>query len=195
VIRRDARRRPATALRDVVVGARVKIIGRIAGVQQLLEAPLTLRKCAGYRIELQTLDERAPTFIADERTQDFIVCDDHGEQVLVRASVARVVYIRDVELQTGRAQPPAPLEAFLARHGRTSYAPSGRPLRYLAREAVLTLGDQVSVVGRAQRTLDPGGSHHSYREPPMRLEITATSDEPLYVVAASSRERPTTTAR
>jgi hypothetical protein len=66
-VRREARKLPVTPFAEIVPGKRVKVRAQIELVGAPLEAPISGRPCAGWRVELieETLDEHKPVLQDD----------------------------------------------------------------------------------------------------------------------------------
>ncbi|HEX2571680.1 MAG TPA: DUF3592 domain-containing protein [Polyangia bacterium] len=175
----------ATSIRDVQVGQRVKIVGRLVHGENALTAPLSGRSCACYRVTVTEAGDDCDHQVLDEiRSADFFVEDGSGKALVRLSGRAQLIIVEDVHRSSGTFNDPTPeLKAFLERHGQSSRGVLGvfnRSLKYV--EGVLEQGEQVAVVGVARLESDPDPhAAHGYREPASRLVLVPPGDGDLIV--------------
>jgi hypothetical protein len=159
--------RSLAALRD---GKWSRVIGTVAATGELLTAPFTGRRCVMYEIRISTgvWDEDSQSWLwfdagesAGAESRPFDLVDDTG-----RVGVEPAGAITDLVL-------PAQL-----RRSR----PDGQPIA--VREAIVTVGDRITLGGVAVAQPDPTGAARveGYRgDAPMRLVISGSARAPLLI--------------
>jgi hypothetical protein len=188
--RRKLSAAPLKKIRDVSQGELVKIVGRIEPHAPVLTAPLSGRSCSYFEAVVEERVSRKNSTgwrvrIRETDVREFFVVDGTG-RALVEVANAHVVAVQDHHQSSGTFDDASPeLEAYLARHGESSTGLLGfnKTLRY--REAVLELGEEVAVLGRARWEIDPhatSGEGAGYRGGAKRLVLEAPETEgPLLV--------------
>jgi hypothetical protein len=135
--------------------------GRVTGVANPVDhpliAPLTGRPCVYYRVTVEnnSAPEESAIVVGESSGVPFLLEDDSGIAVVDPAG-AEVTVDFDHWAQSGiYGGASAAQEALLVRHGRRSRGPVfDDPLTY--REAILGVGETVSVVGAGVREPAPG---------------------------------------
>lgn len=175
---------PRVSVSDATEGSLVRIVGTLRAGPRTLEAPLSGRLCACFRVEV---DVRVSTgkssswrnIIREEDGADFVVEDPSG-RALVKGGTVETAIVLDQHLKSGTFDDATPeLEAYLARHGHksTDFLGFNKAIRY--REGVLEPGETVAVLGRARWEDDPepgavqpssGGYRESARKKRLVLE-------------------------
>lgn len=175
---------PRVSVSDATEGSLVRIVGTLRAGARTLEAPLSGRPCACFRVEV---DVRVSTgkssswrnIIREEDGADFFVEDPSG-RALVKGGTVEAAIVLDHHLKSGTFDDATPeLEAYLARHGHksTDFLGFNKAIRY--REGVLEPGETVAVLGRARWEDDPeagaaqpssGGYRESARKKRLVLE-------------------------
>lgn len=184
-IRRALRNVRPTPIGQVREGL-VKISGACRPLN-VLRAPLSGRACAYYEVLVEQKVSSGKsshwrTIIREVEERDFVVEDGTGrariEMVAIEAAVTR-----DGHWSSGTFNDASPeLEAFLNRHGHGSEGwIFNKTLRY--REGVIEPGEQVAVLGWAEREIDPepGGAGHGFRDPASRVVLRGNGVQPLRV--------------
>jgi hypothetical protein len=159
-LKRLLRALPVSTVFDLREGALVKLVGVIAPGAGSVEAPYTGRTAAAFSVRIALGDPREPSSVRAAAAGDFDLALEAGGRVHVRGS--------EVELVLGGGD-----ERAVARQGERAM-----------RETLIQVGDEVTVVGRVRRDIDPMGQS-SYREAPTRLVVAA----PLWIVTGSSGRR------
>ncbi len=185
-IRWRARRLPLTPLDRVTDGARVKVAGRLDAGAQPLAAPISGRACAAWSVEVQEFPG-CETIAVEQKLQEFVLRDGSGRPALVRAARASVVFEEDAAWTPAR--PTDTMVALLRRHRLRESGYFGWPTPYRYCEGVLEPGETITVVGVARLEIDPSGTAGSYREPPMRVVLSATPERPLWILDGPARWR------
>lgn len=179
---------PLASFPDGVVG---KVVGAVALTGDALRAPLSGRRCAHFDVHVEEYRSRGKsgswiTVIREVESCGFLLSDDSGV-ARVDVTGARVVTNMDTTRRSGTFHDATPeLEAFLARHGRSSKGwIFNKRIRY--REGVLEPGERVAVLGRLGTETDPSPTTagEGYRGAPTRRVLRAppagellVSDEP-----------------
>ncbi len=157
--------------------------GRIVGQADVFEteliAPMSGRRCVYYKVDVQNGNDEV---LEETKAVSFVVHDDTGRAV-VDPSHATVVLVRDSTTTSGSfVEPTAAQKALLERHGETS---DGwiYDLKLTYREAVIEIGERVTVRGAGVREPDPDGQPTGgYRGgPPTRLRLTSSDRYPLEI--------------
>jgi hypothetical protein len=173
--RRALKRRPIVPVGSVRAGQIVRVRGRLVALDELLQAPLSQRKCAYY---LATAEERRSSgttsvwreVAREEHYVDFAV-DDGSGRVRIRMSVPRVAVVRDLNTRSGTFDDAnAAEDGFVRRHGLKSVNAFGLNIALRYCEGALEPGEQVTVLGMA-RHVDIDGERV--------LVIDAPDDGPL----------------
>ena len=194
-IRRQLRKTPTKRIQELRDDELGKVVGRARGLTEMLEAPLTGRRCVYFVAVVEEHHSTGKssywkTVIRDSRRVPFMLEDDSG-RALVDATGARIAIDFDGKSQSGTFDDPTPAEqAFLARHGQKGQGwIFNRALRY--REAVIAEGETIAVLGSGTREPDPDAvPQDAYRgEPPTRLRLTSSRKYPLVISDDSSALR------
>lgn len=177
-VRRTLRRAPPTAISAMREDVRGKIVGRVHAVDELLEAPITGRRCVAYMIRIVPQDQStSPSALHESKAVRFVV-DDGSGRALVDPTNARLAIGGGTETQAGTLEDmPIRLAMLLEQRGTH---PSRR---MLFREAVIVDGESIAVLGAGTREPDPDAAPAaSYRgEPATRLRLTSSAKHPLVI--------------
>ena len=165
----------------------VRLTGRIHQDAELLQAPLSGRRCVVYELVVEELSSGAPSIwqrLLDLRQAcPFLLADDSGTARIDTAGPGFVALVHDRVGVTSGIYPGDHLELskVLESSGLLPMTWLGRwkPLRYA--EGVLELGELVTVGGNGAREIDPAGDRPSLRSPPQRLVIRGSEEEPLLI--------------
>jgi hypothetical protein len=188
VVKREAGRLPFTAIDDVVAGRRVKVKAFLELVGTPLEAPVSGRACAGWSVHVEEDSEAGGASIQASMIGDFALRSRSGAAALVRTTgvaiaPAKVVYEVDEALSRGgflSGRPSARMVAFLSKHNLS-------PDRsYLYREGVLAPGEEVTVVGMADREPDPAGGGSDRTAAATRVVFQR---QPIWIIDGPARWR------
>lgn len=169
-------------LRDVREGL-VKVRGRVVPLEALT-APFSGRPCAYFEaiIEEKYGKESWRTLVREVQQRDFLIEDDTGRARVEMAAV-RAAVTREPHWRTASVDDPGPvLDELLARHGHVrKESVSPRPLRY--REGALEAGEEVAVLGWADREIDPdpAAAAAGYRDAPLRVVLRSHGPHGLQV--------------
>jgi hypothetical protein len=189
---RDARIKRAirNATLATTQGFQDRTIGKIHGtlryLDEPLKAPLSGRLCAYYEVLVEEYRSNGKSgswheIICERQSQDFLVEDETG-MARVTMQGAEVAVVKDSHRASGTFKAATPdLEAFLARHGRSSKGwLFNKSLRY--KEGVLAAGELVAVCGLGTREPDPDprAATGGYRDQAMRLVLSGNAEMPLY---------------
>lgn len=186
-IRRSLRKAPAKRIAELGDDQLGKVVGRTRGLDEILSAPLTGRRCVYF---VATVEERRKTgkshhwreVIREARGVPFMLEDDSG-RALIDATAARIAIDFDGKSYSGTFDDPSEAErAFLARHDQKGERwVFNRRLRY--HEAVIEEGETIAVLGAGTREPDPDAPPAAaYRgEVPTRLRLTSSPKYPLVI--------------
>jgi hypothetical protein len=152
-------RLPETRAADLEEGRQVKVVGVIAE-GRTVAAPLTQRPCVGFSVRaIGTGRHEAGNVLSGRVLRSgacqFMLRDPDDGTVLVHGERAAMVLADGAAISAARIN------------------------GVVQREAVLRVGDEVTVVGMVQRELDPGRVS-MYREPPTRLVLDGI---PLWILS------------
>lgn len=185
---REMRRVPRYRIADAPGGELVRIVGTLWEGARTMEAPLSGRICAGYRIR-GVVEEMNPDVFHEERCYDFVVEDESG-RAIVKASRLRAVLAFDREAHSDALEdsPSLRKRVLLDRHGPARDPEFGIATGIRFREGALVAGETVAVVGLARWENDPdlfahheagGGYRGSARK--MRLVVEPPAGEAVRV--------------
>lgn len=176
-------------------GAVAHIRGAVrAGGGELLLAPLSGRLCVAWTLNVR--EDRGNNFgtVHDERTLRPFFVDEEHDTAFVSPVATRLSLIEDTMFDSLVGKPPPGLVAHLKERDFEM-----RPhARYIVREAILSEGEPIAVVGRGRWESDPKRSGEGYRSIGRRLVITTgpgdavhvTDDPSLPRLKASKKRRP-----
>lgn len=189
---REMRRVERHRIADAAGGELVRIVGTLREGPRTMEAPLSGRICAGYRVQ-GGVAGRQPDLFREERCHDFIVEDESG-RAIVRGSRVRAVLAFDREERSDFSDPASPrMKALLSARTRANIiGVIGAEASMWCREGALVAGETVAVVGLARWENDPdvfvdheagGGYRGSARKMRLVIEppdggVVRVTDEP-----------------
>jgi len=175
-IRRTLRNAPSKRISEVTDDEQAKVVGRVRALGELLVAPITGRDCVAYSVTVLEQSDRGSA-IRETKAMPFAL-DDGSGRALVDPTDARIAIDNGATVQTGMLNDPTPAaEDLLRRHGK-------RPRHSLLyREAVVTDGESIAVLGAGTREPDPDAPPvESYRGAPRtRLRLTSSAKHPLVI--------------
>ncbi|HEX5062076.1 MAG TPA: GIDE domain-containing protein [Kofleriaceae bacterium] len=175
-IRRTLRNMPAKKIGELSDDERAKIVGRVRALGEALEAPISGRRCVAYSVSVVEQEQNA-SHIRETKAVAFVVEDGSG-RALVDPTAARIAIDGGPSVQTGTLHDPTPAaEDLLLRHGK-------RPRHgVLYREAVITDGESIAVLGAGTREPDPDAPPtEAYRgDARTRLRLTSSRKYPLVI--------------
>ncbi len=152
-------RNPSVAVRDLQQGS-VIVKGRVKLIGEPLKLPASEESCVAYEIAEPIRfgsTRQSAAFAVEDATGSVEV---RGAQMRVGAPVDRVLYVDSIGMKT--------------------LPGLGRPMR------VLREGDEVLLVGMAQREADVSGEAGGYRDAPTKLVIRAGGPVGLAAVRDAS---------
>jgi hypothetical protein len=157
--RRAIQATPLVKVREVAVGATVRVRGKLVLGASSLDAPFSHRPCAHYdaiveECYVQDWRETWHTIAHETGSCAFFVEDDTGN-IEIDTTRFDGIIVRDHHKTKGELE-VAKAQKFLDKHGQRTSIPPGRALRY--REGVLEAGETVTVLGTAREEMH-GGKH------------------------------------
>lgn len=182
-MKRRLRKAPRRLIRHPPDGTYARFVGTVLPIDSPIEAPLTGRPCAYWRIVIEEKQGKSyRELLRREDGHDFSIRDATGT-LLVRVAAAELALHNDGEFSSHVLKDPTPaLEAFLAAQGeKTSGMLFNRSLQY--HEAVIEEGESVTVAGIAHAEPDPEGPRETdnYRDTPMRMVLQGSKDLPVLI--------------
>jgi hypothetical protein len=158
------------------------VVAAVAG-SDILEAPLSRRRCVYYRVEVeQRSGDRWRRVLFETHSIPFVIDDGTGRAVFDPAH-ARVSLTDDARESSGTFDDATPREqALLRSHGlRSQGIVFNKNLRY--REAVIEIGETVAIAGCGVREFDPdAGAGAGYRDAaPTRVRLKGSRRHPLLI--------------
>lgn len=187
---KDLAHEPVQPLAQVGDLQRCRVTGHVLGPfgQPVMLAPLTGRPCVYYEVVVQKSRRtkqgtRWSEILRETCAVPFAIHDGTGRAIIDPYQHAGVWLVRDAQQYSAGAHTTTPAQqALLDRHGA---APPGwlfdPTLRYL--EAVISVGELVTVLGQGVREPDPDGPPAAdYRGlPAMRLRMAGAPDRLLVI--------------
>jgi hypothetical protein len=183
-------RRPRARI-QAIEGDVVRVTGHVRSRGELLQAPVTGRPCVAFHLLIEEWRYRNrcaswEVLLEIQQARPFAVTDESGEATVDTAGPTEVFLVLDRcgpsrrRDQADRAQ-LAVLKKLLKSGGVaiTNWFGDSKIIRY--QEGVLEEGEKVSVGGRAIREVSPDGERSSPRQPPERLVLRGTAEEPLLI--------------
>ncbi len=169
-VRRRFHRTRAVAIAEAQPGGWVKLAGHLAAEDQLLDAPISGRRCAAYEVAVEALERNVWKELRTvTAVRDFRIEDPSG-QALVRVGAPWFLFA-----DKQRFDPREPAVAAFLRDQMLWAGPAKRPPQLRVNESVLMPGHLVAALGWATQEPDPDpqGWKVGYREVPMRLVLVA----------------------
>lgn len=164
----------------------VRIVGEVEPGESVLTAPITGRPCVLWHVSVLEQQGRSMRTVLD-RTEyvDFAVRDGSG-RALVRPMLVTHLLVRDGQDKSTVFSEASPhIQAFLHENGvSTRGLVLNKSMRFF--EAVVEIGESVTVLGRARWEHDPDAAvtpGDGYREvhQPKRLILQTPPDEPMLI--------------
>ena len=182
-LKRQLGAHPRRTLAELPEGTAGRIVGRAGSIEDILEAPLTGRKCVYYTAIVEVSD--GPNWreiIREDRAVMFTI-DDGTARAIVDPRNSKVALSFDGSSDSGTFDNPTEREqAFLDAHETSGmHGKLNRNLRY--REAVIELGKTIAIFGAAVREPDPTAlPEPGYRgDAPTRLRMTSSPRHPMLI--------------
>lgn len=182
---RAMRAAPRRAIAEVADGEVARLVGRVVP-RTTLVAPLTGRPCTYWRVEIDRLVQRRRSTrwqrLGTAAEGATFALDDAGGRAIVDPRAAQLVVVLDTTTRSGTFDDATPIEeALLARLGEASRGVVfNHTVRY--REGVLEAGEQIAVVGRCQREVDPDSPGGGFRDVvATRVQVGATETGDLLI--------------
>lgn len=152
VVKRALKKTPYKRIPEFTPGEKGRVVGRIIYAGQTVQAPLTGRRCAAYHVVVEEYRRSGKsgswvTVINEEHRGDVVIHDGTG-YAFVEPQGMYTHFVQDGRFSSGTFNNAHPhLEAYLARHGRTSTGLLGfnKSIRY--REGILEENETVAAVG------------------------------------------------
>lgn len=160
---RTLRSSPRRSIRKLKLGESARVVGRVEPIGELLAAPITGRPCVAYEVFVEERVKRGKyhhwrTVFQEAVANPFRIRDE-GDAMRVQSPMPLLLLEVDHHEKSGFLDDAEDhLERFLARLGQSSVGFLGfnRTLRY--REAVVEVGEQVAVYGKACQAPQNGSS-------------------------------------
>lgn len=186
-VRQRLARRPRVSIAEAQEGI-VRWTGRAHLLGEPLTAPASHRPCVAYQLTISLpRDEggwKEVLELADSRP--FVLADETGHGVVdPKAGPFAVSIVPDRKASTSPFQQDSEevkrARALLRSENidEQTFFGDNKPIRFS--EAVLSAGAEVSVGGHCMRDIAPDGERAGYREPPKRLVLRGTTEEPLLI--------------
>ncbi len=182
-VKRRLRKAPRRAIRHLPDGTYARFVGTVLPLDSPIEAPLTGRPCAYWRVIVEEKHGKSYSqILCKEEGRDFSIRDE-TDTLRVSVDGALMALEQDGDFASNVWTDPTPaLERFLSKYGeKTTGILFNRSLRY--HEAVIETGESVTVAGIAHAEPDPNGPrvNDGYRETPMRMVLQAGKDMPVLI--------------
>jgi hypothetical protein len=154
IVKRKLKKTPSKKINEFKDGDVAKLVGKVDCIHTVLTAPLSGRKCAYYfvKIEREVSSGKSGShwekLIEEEIYDDFLVRDDSGIALINTVNI-RSYIVFDAKYRSGFLDDATEdLELYLRKHGHESvnFLGFNKTLRY--REAVLEIGEEISIVGK-----------------------------------------------
>lgn len=187
------RRQPRRAIADAVDGAVVRLVGQVTVSGTPLQAPLTGRPCAAWRIVIEEYRSNGKTGswhqVGEAHDGVEFVIDDGTGRAWIEPRAARVEMVFDQTTRSGTLDDPTAIEeGLLLRLGISGRGwLFNKSLRY--REGALEPGETIAVVGQVHREPDPAGGGGGYRTAPMRTRMGGAGERGLVITDEPSVTR------
>ena len=181
-VRRALARRPRARI-DAASGTKLRVTGRVRQRGEPLIAPVSGRPCVAFQLFVEERNGRRWIDLLELRdAQSFIVADDTGEAFVDTSGPFALALVPDQQGAMGWFDriTPAQLQALRSTLGSRATTWYGGWKRLRFKEGTLENDDWVSVGGSGEREQSPDGQS-SLREPPERLVLRGTADEPLLI--------------
>jgi hypothetical protein len=181
--RRELRAVPRSSIADLPGDTHGRIAGIAKPFERVLEAPLSGRRCVYYRILIASFDAGYLRELATEQDAVRFVLEDRGHRAVIDPTHATFSTGFDHE-STSRAATDADIMqlTLLERHALASHSFFGIDA-LLYREAIVGVGERITVVGAGTREPDPDAMPMgSYREHAVtRLWLRGSARFPLVI--------------
>lgn len=168
----------------------VRVTGRIHPDGEVLEAPLSGRRCvvSELLVDVQNHDGTGlwRRVVDLQQASPFLLSDETGTARVDTSGPFSLGLVHDRMGMARGAYPGAHLKLSVILEGMglnpVNWLGRWRPIHYA--EAVLERGELVSVGGDSLRELDQGGDSAGPRSPPERLVLRGTEAQPLLIAHA-----------
>ena len=186
----------AVRIVDAPEGATVKISGQVRLGERTLTSPVGQRPCAVYQVLVEELrrggkNSQWVTIVDDREVVEFFLEDGSGRaRVMPMGELVSLAIERDVHVRTGSFDEPEPhLVEYLQSRGHDTEGWFGINKKLRWREGVIEDGEEVAVLGRCRREVDPDPrATAGYREKAKRLVVEPPDDGKMLI-----SDDPTTT--
>lgn len=182
---------------DATEGSVVRIRGLVRpGGGELLSAPLSGRPCVAWTLHVSQergLGETAHyVSVLDERILRPFFVDDEDDTAFVAPEQTRMALIEDFTFDSRGRQPLHSLVAHLAAKNIDTLSAN-----YVVREAILSPGEPITVVGKGRWESDPSRPGEGYRSVGKRFVIETgpaghvhISDDPSLAQTSKGKKGP-----
>jgi hypothetical protein len=181
--RRELRAAPRSSVADLPADKRGRVMGIARPFGPVLEAPLSGRRCVYYRILIASLDAGYLRELATEQDAVTFLLEDRGRRAVIDPTHATFSTGFDHE-STSRAAADADIMqlTLLERHALATRSFFGIDA-LLYREAIVEVGERITVVGTGTREPDPDAvAIGSYRDhAATRLWLRGSARFPLVI--------------
>jgi hypothetical protein len=171
------RRAPKKAIRDVVDGEVVRLVGKAVAIGPLARAPLSARACVAHHVRVEDIHEMVSQG-STTTVRNLVVDECGGQRALVR--VAGAIACLEASERCGEATYESahdtPALAALLRANRLEV--SGR---HDAQEGIVAEGELVAVCGKASWRESSGDEVGGYRGRSRQLVIADDREVPVCV--------------
>lgn len=181
-VRRALARRPRVQI-DAASGRKLRVTGRVRPRGEPLIAPVSGRPCVAFQLFVEERNGRRWIDLLELRdAQSFTVADETGEALVDTSGPFALALVPDEQGAMGWFDriTPAQLQALRSTLGSRATTWYGGWKRLRFKEGLLETDDRVSVGGSGEREQSPEGQSN-LREPPERLVLRGTADEPLLI--------------
>ena len=178
VLRQQHRVRP-WLIAELPDGEQGRLVGTASTLHRTLTAPLSGRACLYYIVLVKPVESSGAQDLFTERNGIAFTLEDASGSAIIDPARASMALAFDHREELRPSDQPSPAQrALLLRHDHSSRSSQ---LRFV--EAVLSVGERITVVGAGVRRPDLASSAESgYRSaPPPRLRIAASDAVPLSI--------------
>ncbi|MFK5890105.1 MAG: hypothetical protein QM486_05180 [Flavobacteriaceae bacterium] len=191
VVIRTLQKFPKTAISSLQENQLVKVMGKAKPIKEVLNAPLSGRKCVYYSVKVEQKsggrNQHWVTIIDDEIAPNFLI-ESYSGKALIKMKNFKSYFIEDAIYKSGHFNDATnKLEHYLEVHGKKSISFLGlnKTLRY--KEAVIEVGEKIAVMGTVKyENISPYGLTDSYSKIPVLQSIAKNkliiSDDPKALI-------------